>query len=74
LVYTIILGTPGMEFHKVIVDPGNGQVLASEEISQKEWMKMQQMHQMMHSSGPSGGGMMMMGDSGPMIKPDRGWK
>jgi hypothetical protein len=29
LVYTIILGTPGMEFHKVIVDPGTGQILAS---------------------------------------------
>jgi len=40
LVYTIILGTPGMEFHKVIVDPGTGQVLTSEEISGKEWMKM----------------------------------
>lgn len=41
LVYTIILGTPRMQFHKVIVDPGNGQVLASQEISHKEWMKMQ---------------------------------
>jgi hypothetical protein len=40
LVYTIILGTPGMEFHKVIVDPGTVQVLTSEEISGKEWMKM----------------------------------
>lgn len=77
LVYTIILGTPGMEFHKVIVDPGTGQVLASQEMSQKEWMKMQQMHQMMHSSmgGPSGGGMMMgESGSGPMMKQDRSWK
>ena len=83
LVYTIILGTPGMEFHKVIVDPGTGQVLASKEMSMEEWMKMQQMQQMMHSSmgGPSGGGMMMgddggmiMGDDGGMMKPDRGWK
>jgi hypothetical protein len=74
LVYTIILGTPGMEFSKVIVDPGTGQILASQEISQKEWMKMQQMGQMMmHSGGPGGGGMMMMGDDGPM-KADRGWK
>jgi hypothetical protein len=57
LVYTIILGTPGMEFHKVIIDPGTGQVLASQEMSQKEWMKMQQMQHMMHSgmSGPSDG-------------------
>jgi hypothetical protein len=78
LVYTIILGTPGMEFHNVIVDPGTGQVLTSEEISGKEWMKMQQMHQIMHSggaNGPGGGGMMMMGESGePMMKHDRGWK
>jgi uncharacterized iron-regulated membrane protein len=78
LVYTIILGTPGMEFHKVIVDPGTGQVLASQEMSQEEWMKMQQMQHMMHSGmgGPSGGGMMMMGESGsgPMMKHDRSWR
>jgi hypothetical protein len=78
LVYTIILGTPGMEFHKVIVDPGTGQVLASREMSHDEWMKMQQMQHMMHSGmgGPSGGGMMMMGESGSgsMMKHDRGWK
>jgi hypothetical protein len=74
-VYTIILGTPGMEFYKVIVDPGTGQVLASQEMSHMEWMKMQQMHQMMHSgSGPGGGGMMMMGHDGPMMKHDRSWK
>jgi uncharacterized iron-regulated membrane protein len=77
LVYTIILGTPAMEFHKVIVDPGTGQVLASQEMSQKEWMKMQQMQHMMHSGmggGPSGGGMMMMGESGSgsMMMHDRG--
>jgi hypothetical protein len=75
LVYTIILGTPGMEFYKVIVDPGTGQVLASQEMSHMEWMKMQQMHQMMHSGGgPGGGGMMMMGHDGPMMKHDRSWK
>jgi hypothetical protein len=65
LVYTIILGTPGMKFHKVIVDPGNGQVLASQEISQKEWMKMQQM---MHGGGRgTGGERMMMGPPGTMM-------
>jgi hypothetical protein len=78
LTYTIILGTPTMEFHKVIVDPGTGQVLASEEMSGKEWMKMQQMHQMMHDSGssggPDGGGMMMMEDRGMMMKSEHGWK
>jgi len=73
-VYTIILGTPGMEFHKVIVDPGTGQILASQEISQKEWMKMQQMQQMMHSGGGLGGGGMMMSEGGPMMKSDHGWK
>jgi hypothetical protein len=65
LVYTIILGTPGMQFHKVIVDPGNGQVLASQEISHKEWMKMQQM---MHSGGRGSGGGMMMGPGTMMGK------
>jgi hypothetical protein len=67
LVDTIILGTPAMKFHKVIVDPGNGQVLASQEISQKEWMKMQQM--MMHGGGDraSGGERMMMGPPGMMM-------
>jgi hypothetical protein len=74
LVYTIILGTPGMEFHKVIVDPGTGQILASQEISQEEWIKMQQMQQMMHSGGGPGGGGMMMSEGGPMMKSDHGWK
>ena len=36
LVYTIILGTPGTEFYYVIVDPGNGQILVSQEMSQEE--------------------------------------
>ena len=44
-----------MEFYKVIVDPGNGQVLASNEVSHTEWMKMQQM---MHSSSTGGEGKM----------------
>jgi hypothetical protein len=78
-VYTIILGTPSMEFHKVIVDPGTGQVLASQEISHEEWMKMQQMHHMMMMDDDRGGmhpegmGMMFMDDGGHM-KRDRGWK
>jgi hypothetical protein len=36
LVYMIILGTPGTQFHNVLVDPGNGKVLASQEESQME--------------------------------------
>jgi hypothetical protein len=63
LAYTILLSTPDMEFYKVIVDPGNGQVLASNEVSHTEWMKMQQM---MHSSSAGGEGMMMMGREGMM--------
>ena len=38
LVYSIVLGTPDMKFYNVIVDPGNGQVLASNEMSLMEWM------------------------------------
>jgi hypothetical protein len=38
LVYSIILGTPDMKFYKVIVDPGNGLVLASNEMSMMDWM------------------------------------
>ncbi|MPZ08436.1 MAG: hypothetical protein GEU26_18815 [Nitrososphaeraceae archaeon] len=63
-----------MEFHKVIVDPGTGQVVALQELSHEEWMKMQQMQHIMHADGS--GGMMMMGEGsgGPMMKHDRGWK
>ncbi len=63
LAYTILLSTPGMEFYKVIVDPGTGQVLASDEVSHMEWMKMQQM---MQSRSAGGEGMMMMGPEGMM--------
>jgi hypothetical protein len=44
LVYTIILGTPGTEFYDVTVDPGNGHVLTTEELSQKELEKMHLAH------------------------------
>jgi hypothetical protein len=36
LTYIIILGTPGTEFYNVLVDPGDGQILSSQERSQKE--------------------------------------
>ena len=45
LVYSIVVGTPDMKFYNVIVDPGNGQVLASNEMSMMEWMMT------MHSGG-----------------------
>ena len=40
----MILGTPEMEFYKVIVDPRTGKILASQEIPKMELM---QMHRMM---------------------------
>ena len=39
LVYAIILGTPGTDFYYVTVDPGNGHVLATEELSKSELEK-----------------------------------
>jgi uncharacterized membrane protein YkoI len=59
LVYSIILGSPDMKFNKVLVDPGNGQVLQSKELSMMDWMMM------MHSGGHEGMKMMdMHGDYG----------
>ncbi|HEX6027996.1 MAG TPA: hypothetical protein VFY64_03045 [Nitrososphaeraceae archaeon] len=57
LVYTIFVLDPNMNFNTVIVDPGNGQVLSSKQMSMEE-------HLMMHK-GMMGPGMMgpgMMGD------------
>jgi hypothetical protein len=42
--YQIILGTPGMEFYTVLVDPGNGQILATQKLSAAELEKMHQEH------------------------------
>jgi len=39
IVYNTILGTPGTEFYSVTVDPGNGQVLETQVLSQKELEK-----------------------------------
>ena len=44
LAYQIILGTPGMEFYTVLVDPGNGHVLATQKVSAAELEKMHQEH------------------------------
>ena len=51
LVYSIILGSPDMKFTKVLVDPGNGEVLQTKNISMMEWMMM------MHSQGHQDKGM-----------------
>lgn len=44
LVHSIILDTPGTEFYHVIVDPGNGQVLVKQELSQNELENMHLEH------------------------------
>lgn len=55
--YTVILGTPGMEFYYVIVDPGNGQILAKQGASQKEIEERHLAHsKALVQSGGSGSG------------------
>ena len=53
--YRIILGAPGMKFYNVTVDPGNGQILATQEVSQKELEKMHQEHSAEVVRGSGGG-------------------
>jgi uncharacterized membrane protein YkoI len=45
--YRIILATPGMKFYSVKVDPGNGQILETQEVSQKKLDKMHKEHSAM---------------------------
>ena len=59
--YGIILATPEMKFYYVKVDPGNGQVLDTQEVSQKELDMMHKEHSAMvvsnngsHNVGISG--------------------
>src|SRR5919197_1070108 len=40
LVYTVMVIDPSMNFSKVIIDQGNGQVLSSKQISKEEHMRM----------------------------------
>jgi hypothetical protein len=56
-VYYIILGSPGMGLYNVLVDPGNGQILATQEVSQKELQNMHLEHsaEVVRSSGGGGG-------------------
>jgi uncharacterized membrane protein YkoI len=61
LVYNVMVIDPSMNFSKVIVDPGNGQVLSSKQISKEEHMRM---HGMM-GPGMMGPGMMGPGMMGP---------
>ena len=55
LVYTIFVLDPSMNFNTVIVDPGNGQVLSSKQISMEEHLMM---HKGMMGPGMMGPGMM----------------
>lgn len=60
LVYNVMVINPSMNFSKVVVDPGNGEVLLSEQISKEQ-------HMMMHGMGKQqmmGPGMMMGGYPG----------
>src|SRR5919198_365362 len=51
--YQIILGTPRMEFYTVLVDPGNGHILATQKVSAAELEEMHQEHsaEVVHSGG-----------------------
>jgi len=75
LVYQITVIDPSMNFSKVIVDPGNGQVLLSKQVSKADMMKdeMERHHKMMSMmmGGPQQGMGMMMGpmNQGMMMGP-----
>jgi uncharacterized membrane protein YkoI len=62
LVYTIFVLDPNMNFNTVIVDPGNGQVLSSKQMSMEEHLMM---HKGMMGPGMMGPGMMGPGMMGP---------
>ena len=66
LFYNIMVIDPSMNFSKVVVDPGNGEVLFSKQLSKEEHMMMHSMggQHMMMSPG------MMMGGPGKMMKDD----
>ncbi len=52
--YRIILATPEMKFYYVKADPGNGQILDTQEVSQKELDKMHKEHSAMVVSNSQG--------------------
>jgi uncharacterized membrane protein YkoI len=66
LVYNVMVIDPSMNVSKVVVDPGNGEVLFSKQLSKEEHMMMHGMggQHMMMSPG------MMMGGPGGMMKHD----
>src|ERR687891_1436441 len=64
LVYNVMVIDPSMNFSKVVVDPGNGEVLFSKQLSKEEHMMMHQMGGRDMMMGP---GMMMGGGPGGMM-------
>jgi uncharacterized membrane protein YkoI len=66
LVYNVMVIDPNINFSKVVVDPGNGEVLFNKQLSKEEHMMMHAMggQHMMMSPG------MMMGGPGGMMKHD----
>ena len=68
LVYNIMVIDPNMNFSRVVVDPGNGEILLSEPISKEQ-------HMMMHGmdgQGMMGPGMTMGGHDKMMMGPPGG--
>ena len=68
LVYNVMVIDPNMNFSKVGVDPGNGEVLFNKQLSKEQ-------HMMMHEMGERGMMMspgMTMGGPGGMMKHDMG--
>jgi hypothetical protein len=53
----IILATPEMKFYYIKVDPGNGEILETQQVSQKELDKMHKEHSAMvvSNNGNEGG-------------------
>jgi hypothetical protein len=54
--YRIILATPAMKFYYAKVDPGSGQILETQQVSQKELDKMHKEHSAMVVSNNGNGG------------------
>jgi uncharacterized membrane protein YkoI len=55
LAYRVILATQGMEFYWVKIDPGNGQILETQQVSQRELDKMHKEHSAMVVSNSGSG-------------------
>lgn len=59
--YRIILATPEMKFYYVKVDPGNGQILETQQVSQKELDKLHKEHSAMVVSNSGSGSISVSG-------------